>query len=121
MDRGQSFDASQNHKTAPTCDDVEAIKQLMQDRFPQQSSEAHTFDINAELEDLRQQSEDTLLAYNKRARSVMERVGCQRQAPVATDSPSPAVPPILKAGCEHTALISYYKRFYLPATNHQSL
>ena len=85
MGRGQFFDASQNYETTPTTDDVEAIKLLMQDRFLQRSCEAPTFDINAELEDLCQQSEETLSAYYKRARSMMERV-------VARDRPKTGVP-----------------------------
>lgn len=57
----------------------------MQDRFPQRSLEARTFDINAELFDLRQQSEETLPAYYKRARSMMKRVG-------ARDRPETGIP-----------------------------
>lgn len=43
----------------------------------QRSSEAHTFDINAELEDLRQLSGETFSVYYKRARSMMEHVGAR--------------------------------------------
>lgn len=52
---------------SPTNDGVQAIKQLMQDRFPQHFCEAHTFDINAKFGDLHQRLEETLLTHYKRA------------------------------------------------------
>lgn len=60
MGRSQPPMQTRITKQSPTSDDVETVKQLMQDRSPQCSSE---------------QSEETLGAYYKRARSMMERVG----------------------------------------------
>lgn len=55
--------------------DVEAIKPLLQDKFPQGSSEVHIFDTNAAIEDLCQQPEKTLSVHYKRVQSIIERVG----------------------------------------------
>lgn len=59
-------------KQSPTSDDVEIISQLMQSRFSQCPSKVHTFDINAKLENLHQQSDEALSEYYKQARSMME-------------------------------------------------
>lgn len=91
------------NQQSATNDDVEAIKQLLQDRFPQRSSEAHTFDINTELEDLRQQSGETLSAYYKRARSIMERVS-------ARDRPETGIPLLpLESAFVDSAIRSFVK------------
>ncbi len=60
---------------SPTNDGVQAIKQLIQDRFPQHFCEAHTFDINAKFGDLHQRLEETLLTHYKRASSMTKHVG----------------------------------------------
>ena len=82
---GNSLMQARITKLSPTSDDVEAIKQLMQDSFPQRSSEVHTFDIKTEFENLRPRSDETLSAYYKRARSMMERMG-------ARDRPETGIP-----------------------------
>ena len=43
---------TRTNKADPTLEDVEAIKKLLQDRFPQRLTETTTFNINAELESL---------------------------------------------------------------------
>lgn len=64
---------------SPTNDGVQAIKQLMQDRFPQHFCEAHTFDINAKFGDLHQRLEETLLTHYKRASKLYdETCRCRR-------------------------------------------
>lgn len=63
--------------------------QLMQDRFPQCSSELSIIDINTEIEDLHQPLEETLSAYYKRARSMIEHEGATL---VNGLKPPPALP-----------------------------
>lgn len=61
---------------SPTNDGFQAIKQLMQDRFPQHFCEAHTFDINAKFGNLHQRLEETLWhTTNERASSMTKHVG----------------------------------------------
>lgn len=45
------------NKLDPTLEDVEALKTLLQDRFPQRLAETTTFNINTELEGLKRQKE----------------------------------------------------------------
>lgn len=68
-------------KQPPTNDDVEAVKKLVQDRFSQRSSEAHQRRASRSTSTI----EETMSAYYKRARSMMERVG-------ARDSPEMWIP-----------------------------
>lgn len=65
------------NKVDPTLEDVEALKTLLQDQFPQRLAEATTLNINTELESLKQQNDESLLAYYKRAKSMMEQVGAK--------------------------------------------
>ena len=65
------------NKPDPTLEDVEALKTLLQDRFPQRLIETTSFKINTELESLKQQKDESLLVYYKRARSMMERAGAK--------------------------------------------
>lgn len=60
------------NKADPTLEDVEVLKTLLQDRFPQRLTEIPTFNINAELESLKQQSDENLLTYYKRAKSISD-------------------------------------------------
>ncbi|MCJ1343984.1 hypothetical protein MMC31_002184 [Peltigera leucophlebia] len=91
------------NKADPTLEDVEALKTLLQDRFPQRLTEITTFNINAELESLKQQSDENLLTYYKRAKSMMERVGARDRA----ESGTPLTP--LEAAPLDTVMRSFVK------------
>ena len=91
------------NKPDPTLEDVEALKTLLQDRFPQRLPETTTFNINTELESLKQQEDESLLVYYKRARSMMERVGAKDR----TESVTPLTP--LEAAFLDTVMRSFVK------------
>lgn len=90
------------NKPDPTLEDVEALKTLLQDRFPQRLPDTTTFNINTELESLKQKDE-SLLAYCKRAKSMMERV----EAKDRTESGTPLTP--LEAAFLDTVMRSFVK------------
>lgn len=91
------------NKLDPTLEDVEALTTLLQDQFPQRLPETTTFNINSELESLKQQKDESLLAYYKRARSMMERVGAKDR----TESGTPLTP--LGAAFLDTVMRSFVK------------
>ena len=72
------------NKPDPTLEDVEALKTLLQDRFPQRLTETTSFNLNTELESLKQQKDKSLLVYYKRARSMMEQIGSKDRTELGT-------------------------------------
>lgn len=72
------------NKADPTSEDIEALKTLLQYRFPQKLAETTAFNINTKLESLEQQSDGSLLAYYKRAKYMMEQVGAKDRTETGT-------------------------------------
>ena len=91
------------NKANRTLEDVEVLKTLLQDQFSQRLTESTTFNINAGLENLKQQTSENLLAYYKRARSMMEQVGARDRAEFGT----PLTP--LEAAFLDTVMRSFVK------------